>query len=740
MEQQRKKQDRKLGYFFLVICLVFIIMVARLYYLQIMSTTQFKLQSEQNRLRMVVINPRRGDIMDRNGQVLATSKPVFSISLSYVASANLEQVAHRLVEIIGEPELTVDAIIEKVRKNPRRYEPVEVMNLPWSDAAFEVITRIEERRQELPGVLIQEAPMRFYPNGTLAGHVLGTVGQISRAELDQFSEYNYDLNDRIGKTGVERSMELLFKGEQEIGLRGKKGFSQVEVNARNRPIKEYPAVPPTPGHNLVLTLDANLQRALEQSMDEVIADIKKTNPKAGYGAGVVLDVHTGAILAMASKPDINPNDFADGSFKQKMDYYRDDTLQPLLNRVIQGQYAPGSTFKMITAMAVLEAGIDPRRTVTCTGAYWKPPYIKCTKVHGVVDLYRALAVSCNVYFQWAGELAGIDLMAKIGKQFGLGSRTGLTDIGGEAAGLLPSPEWKEGIGKMLVNRNYDRRMAELEAKYGRMLAQAPPGEVEAILKKQEQEKRLLEAQYQIDLRFQTNWQPFETYNTSIGQGSNKFTILQLANYVATIANGGNRYRPYLVSQVLDAEGRVVEEFGPVLEGTVEVSPQTLAITRRAMQAVAEPGGTANFLFRHFPASVPVAAKTGTAQTGRSGDDKNKDFFGVFVAFAPADNPQIAFAGLIEYANSGGGSAGRVAKAVFEEYFGIKPQAPAVGASPAVSTAGTGSGQPSGGTTPAGPGQGTVGDATIPAAPDMELPAGTGAGTGWTPEQSNGQGN
>lgn len=673
--EQKKRLEKRLGIYLVIVTAIIISLLSRLFYLQVVSAAEFQSQSKKNRIREVTMEARRGDIMDRKGQVLATSKPVFTISISNVGLKDQDEVIQRLVEVLADPEITAEVIKEKMKLNPRRYVPVEIKSLPWSEEAMVLVSRIQEHRRELPGVLIQESPMRYYPNDNLAGHLLGFVGQITERELEQYSQYGYLLTDKIGKTGVERSFELSFKDEKENGLRGQKGFAQVEVNAKNRLVGELATIPPLPGNNVVLTLDADLQRTMDAAMDQVIAEVKKTNPKAGAGAGVVLDVRTGAILAMVSKPDLNPNDFVDGSFRSKADYYNDDQLNPSLNRAIQGVYPPGSTFKMITGMAALESGrIKPTDTITCTGKYWKPGGIVCTKAHGTVDFFRAVAVSCNTYFQWAGEMVGIDNITKVAREFGLGEKTGLSDLGGEAEGVVPSRERKQQIGEILVNRQYEAKWVELESRYAELVTKAATEQEKAALsKKKEQERRLLEARYKIDLDWATNWKPYETYNTSIGQGDNNYTILQLANYVATIANGGTRYRPYLVGRIVSPDGRVLREFQPEVVTKVSVSPETIAYARRGMRAVTEPGGTAVSPFRHFPSTIPVAAKTGTAQTGRKGDDKNKDFFGLFVAFAPADNPQIAFAGVIEYAQSGGGSAGKVAQAVFEQYFGLEPK-------------------------------------------------------------------
>jgi penicillin-binding protein 2 len=281
-----------------------------------------------------------------------------------------------------------------------------------------------------------------------------------------------------------------------------------------------------------------------------------------------------------------------------------------------------------------------------------------------------MAHSCNTYFQEMGRRAGKDEIINIAEQFGLGSKTGI-DLPQESSGLLPTPAWKKELNALLINRKYDTLRNELESKYNSLINQASSDEERSKYEKEyKNEKARLEAYYNIDYNFDTKWQAFDTFNMSIGQGSNDYTPIQLANYVATIANGGELMEPYVVSKITTHEGKVVKQFKPQVVHNVNVSPDTLAETKRAMLAVTQPGGTAAFLFSNFPANIQVGAKTGTAETGRQGDNPKKEFHGVFIAFAPFDNPEIAFAGVVEYGYSGGTSAGLVAKAVFEQYFGL----------------------------------------------------------------------
>jgi penicillin-binding protein 2 len=675
VEEKKKLLSRKLKIYFTVTVLIFLVLLGRLFMLQVVNAEAYQTQSDGNRIRMLTIPASRGEIITSDHEVLATSKPVYTVSVSHLNDEEAErQVAYRLAELLQNPDITGEEIMEKLSKHSRRFEPLEIVRIPWGEEAVALITKLEERRAELPGLVIRAEPMRYYPEGTMAGHILGYEGLINERELEIYRDYNYGINDRIGKTGLERSFELWEKEEGvPAGLRGQKGAQPVEVNARHRIVRELPVMlQPTPGNTLKLTLDYDLQRAMEESLREVISQIQATkNPKSNAGAAVLIDVKTGGILAMASYPELNPNDFVDGSYGEKSDYYNDPDLKPAFNRAIQAVYPPGSTFKPITAMAALESGrVNERVTVNCTGAYWKPPYIKCWQTHGRVDFYRAIAVSCNTYFQYIAEQAGIEQMVRVGEAFGLGTSTGLSDLPGEAAGILPTPEWKKEINTILINRKYDRLREQLEEKYRELLNQAADEEERTTLqRKQEQEQRTLEARYRIDLNFETTWQAFDTYNMSIGQGSNSFTMLQLANYVATLVNGGKRYKPYLVDSIYDEDGNLVKQFEPEVVLEVPLAEDTLAKTVKGMLGTAQPGGTAWSLFRHFPEHIKVGAKTGTAETGLAGDGK-KDYHGVFIAFAGEGDAEIAFAGIVEYGQSGSGSAGYIAKAVFEEYFGL----------------------------------------------------------------------
>jgi penicillin-binding protein 2 len=549
------------------------------------------------------------------------------------------------------------------------FEPALIIrDIPW-----DLVVKIEENRSLLPGVIITVEPLRYYPGGSLAGHVLGYIHSIDQNELEQ-SEGLYDINSLIGKAGIEKSYE------QE--LRGTDGARRVEVDALGRPIpaEDLVTLEPIPGNNLILTLDYDLQKVMEKSMEDTLNQLQIRHPKAKVGSAVVLNVKTGEVLAATSYPVMYPDDWKGNISNQRVPYYfpQGDTYNPMepgaaINRAIQTTYPPGSTFKPITGMAALDKGLVDALAdfVNCKGGYWIPPNIKCWNVHGNVNYYAAMAGSCNTYFQEAGRRAGHTEIIRVSREFGLGERTGI-DLPNENKGLLPTPEWKKEINEILINRKYERLRQEVEERYKDLIANAvDEKEREKYETAKKREKFQIEANYRNEYSFNTTWQPYDTFNMSIGQGSNDYTVLQLANYTAAIANGGLVMKPYLVSKIVSPEGELIAQSKPVVIRRVDVSPQAISETKRAMQAVTQPGGTAHFLFYHFPENIGVAAKTGTAQTGRKGDNPLKDYHGVFIAFAPVDDPEIAFAGVIEYGYSGGESAGLVARTVFEQYFGIK---------------------------------------------------------------------
>ena len=661
-------QTRLKIYIYIIIALLSILGI-RLAIVQIFYADIYQTKASENSIRLLPILASRGEIYDRNGQTLAANKLVYTLSLSYLKANNQDSITKQLVQLLKPyyPEITDRQIKENIAlQKYRLYEPVVIMrDIPW-----ELVVKMEENRQNLPGVSVNIEPLRVYPQETVAGHVLGYIHSISAEELARSGD-KYSINSLIGKSGIEK--------EYESALKGQDGARRVEVDSQGRPVGELVTLSSKPGNNLTLTLDLKLQKVMETSMASNLLRLQKTHPKAQVGSAVLLDVKTGEVLAMTSNPAMKPDDFKGKLDSSLVPYYfpagdKYNPLQPgaATNRAIQAHYPPGSTFKPITGMAALESGnLDPfNDLVNCKGRYWIAPYIICTGVHGNENYINGMADSCNVYFQEAGRRAGKDNIIKTAQDFGLGQKTGI-DLSGETTGLVPTPAWKKEINAILINQKYDHLRQQLQEKYTRLLKDASDEKAKkSIQKDQKNESARLEARYKIDYNFDTTWQAYDTFNMSIGQGANQYTVIQLANYAATIANGGYLMQPHVVKTITDPKNKQITTIAPKMIHKTSVSANALALTRQAMKAVTQPGGTARFLFSNFPADVQVAAKTGTAQTGRAGDYSMSEFHGVFIAFAPADDPKVAFAGVIEYGQHGSESVGWVAKDVFEQYFGL----------------------------------------------------------------------
>ncbi|MCX5780877.1 MAG: penicillin-binding transpeptidase domain-containing protein [Firmicutes bacterium] len=653
-----------------LIIVLLALLCIKLAIVQLFNSDIYKTKASANRIRLVAINAPRGEIYDRNGITLAANQLVYILSLTNPGENDRAKLVERLVTLLQAtyPEVTQDFINEKITLQKQRlYEPVVIVrDIPW-----ELVVKLEENRQSLPGVTITIEPLRIYPQQSLAGHVLGYIHSINQAELDADLAH-YNLNSLIGKSGIEK--------QYESELRGTDGARRLEVDAQGRPVGELVTLDPTSGNNLTLTLDAKLQTVMENSMTSNLTRLQQTYPKAKVGSAVLMDVKTGEILAMSSSPAMRPDDWKGNISSKIASYYFPqgsayDPMNPgaAMNRAIQVAYPPGSTFKPITGMAALEAaGIDPLNDyVDCEGRYWIAPYIPCTGVHGNVNYYSGMAQSCNVYFQEMARRAGNQALIKVAQDFGLGQKTGI-DLPFETQGLVPTPAWKKELNALLINRKYDVLRQQLESKYSQLLAQANgSAAAQDLEKKKKAEQVQLEARYQIDYNFDTNWQAFDTFNMSIGQGANQYTITDLVDYIGAIANGGDLMRPHILKTIMSPDKDVLQEIQPEIIHHVAESALTLAETRMAMTQVTQPGGTAAFLFSDFPSTIKVAAKTGTAQTNRVGDNSLDEFHGVFVAFAPADNPTVAFAGVIEYGQHGSESVGWVAKDVFEQYFGLQ---------------------------------------------------------------------
>lgn len=660
-----KVLEKKLKVFAALVTVVFIVLLSRLAYVQIVQTQEYKTLSEQNRIRLIPIPAKRGEILDSSGKViLVKDRPVYSVSISYLGIKDDEQeaVVNKLASILG---MKPDDILKAIKdKNVRKYEPVKIAK----DVPLDVVAKIEENR--LNGVEINVEPMREYVYKDFMPHILGYVREITQTQLEKHKDEGYSLGDRYGQSGLENYYEK--------DLRGKDGYMLVEVDKSQRPAPRPPLdiKDPTPGNSLVLNINYKIQKTAEESLDRTMAKLQREGfPMAKAGAVVMIDVNTGKVLAMASKPGYDPNIFNGKVTPQQSEALfgskKDNPFPAFNNRAMMG-YAPGSTFKMVTSAAVLQSKkateydtiFDPGSVYLYGRSYkcWKP------SGHGVVNLVKAIQTSCNVYFYQMGLRAGVDNLIKYASQFGLGQKTGI-DLPNESAGRLPSPQWKKNLNEDDLNKKYEKIYKKIEDKYAKLIAEASSDrEKKRLTREKNQQINQQKAWYKIEYRWKVEWQPFETVIMSIGQGYNFYTPLQMANYVATIANGGTRYQPYVVNKIVDYKGNTVKSFDKKVIQKVDISPKNLDAIKRGMRAVAQPGGTAYGIFKDFP--VEVAGKTGTAQTGKDKWGKEKPTHGWFVAFAPYDKPQVAVAAIIENGGHGGTSAGLVVKDILAAYFNI----------------------------------------------------------------------
>lgn len=585
------------------------VLTVQLYRLTVAQSAVWQEEAEHNRLRKLFNHGPRGSIYDRKGRPLATSEPALAAVLVEQDPDHVAKIMPRLSLLLAggdtEKAREIDARVQRRvwenKRNWSQYEPLTIgQNLP-----IQVVAEFVERRSEFPGVVLVTESTRVYPQGKLAGALVGYVGRMGEKELADPAYKDYDLEEIVGKTGLELSYQ------EEV--RGKRGVNEVVIDNVGRPVSAFQNTVPAPGHNLHLTLDLDLHRVAEEALIRQMAWIREKDPKAKpiRGALVVQDVRTGAILAMASVPTYDPNLLVRGMTEQEWQALQSQPGFSMWNWAIEG-FPPGSTYKMATGMAGVETGaVGLWEQIDCPPVYWRfnNPRNWDPNPQGPADLARAVALSCNPYFYESGYRTGVDRLAAFVEQFGFGHKTGV-DLPGEFPGVNPTME-----------------------SYG------------------------------------DRWQPGTITSVAIGQGDVLVTPLQLANYTATIAAGGVRYRPYLVAEVRDASGQVLRRTEPEELGRVQAAPETWQRVQQGMRmGVSEPYGTAHLPMLGFP--VAVAAKTGSAETGKGPAN------GLSVAYAPYDKPEIAVSVVIE-----GGSTGSwttpVIRRVMAHYFGIQDQIPKV---------------------------------------------------------------
>ncbi len=629
-----------------VVFALFASLFARLWYLQVMASDQFQVEAQANRIRTVPVEAPRGRILDRNGKVLVDNRISVQVTIDRAVLNALKKperaaVLTRLAD--GLARSGIPMTIERLegRINDQRYSPYVPVPVA-GDVPEELKIWIDEHAQELPSVAAERVAVRRYPYGRLAAHVLGYTAKITKEELDAKSSTAkpYTLNDEIGKSGVEKVYE--------DDLRGTPGVTQLEVDAEGNTVRVIPdgTTPPIPGDDVVLNLDIDLQATAEQALQTALARAA-TRPPRGYdvpnlgkvGSTVVLDPSSGAVLAMASFPTYSPTDFVDGISQSEWADLSDPANHfPLNNWALQGQYAPGSTFKPFTALSALSAGlITPNTTVRDTGTFEVPDCKgdSCFfrnddgKAYGTVDLRRSLTVSSDFYYYnlgarfWIGQdaLGGPESFADLLERWGFYQRTGI-DLTGEQTGRIPSPKWLTS--------------------YCKQVACNPAA---------------------------AHWRTGNSVNMAIGQGDVLVTPLQLATAYAAIGNGGTRWVPHVAKEVRNGvTGEPRRSIAPQRAGTIEMTDTwRQAIVDGLVGVTTKDGGTAVGAFAGFPSNTfPVAAKTGTAQVSRKAPTA------VFGAFAPAPAPQYAVSVLLEESGYGGSVAAPVARRLFDVLSGTVP--------------------------------------------------------------------
>lgn len=589
---EQESFEERLNWLFVIVLFAAASLAGRLFYLQVIKGDVFAHIAEQNRIQMVLEKAPRGMIVDRNNALLVGNRPKLVVLFSPLKSSvsATAQIGLILSKILDQPRERLEQILSRAMRS-------QTMIRVADNITREKFMKLEEAKPDLPGIFIVVESRRNYPQGAFASHALGYLGEVNKDELNTVFVEGYRPGDTVGKMGVERIYDNV--------LRGTDGGFQVEVDAAGRSVQFLRKIPSRHGHTIALTLDKDLQRLAEDSL--------KASP-SGKGSVVALDPRNGEVLVLASAPQYDPNLFLGALSKEvSRALFRSDE-KPMFHRTLQGQYSPGSTFKIVTAVAALEKrAITPRTRFTCNGTFllgkgemertfhcWEK------KGHGSVDLLRAMAVSCDVYFYNVGLKTGVSSIAAVAEAFGLGSPTGIP-LPGEKKGIVPNPTWK--------------KMFRREA-----------------------------------------WFDGDTVNTAIGQGHVLVTPMQLANMIAIVANRGNVWQPQIVKRITAPDGKVVSEAVPEKLRTITLPPEMWDLLQRCLVEVVSSGTGAGCA---VPGLV-VAGKTGTVQNPHGEDHA------LFVAYAgrPNEEPSLALAVLVEHGLHGASAAVPIARKLIEAYFGV----------------------------------------------------------------------
>ena len=602
----------------LLVLIAFSALAIRFYFLQIKRYDYYQTLAENNRISIVPITPNRGLISDRNGVVLAHNFFVYTLE---VTPSKIDDLDATIAEIAKLVEISP---VDMKRFNKQKDESHNFESIPLRTHLNEVeAAKFAVNRYRFPGVELKSRLFRHYPFGKLGSHMVGYIGRINDSDINNLDEQdllsNYKGSDHIGKSGIEQSYESV--------LHGTTGFQQVEIDADGRAVRVLSSQPPTSGNNIILSVDSKLQEIAETAFGE------------HRGALVAIKPSTGEVLAFVSMPTFDPNLFVDGIDFDNWNTLNNSLDKPLINRPLRGIYPPGSTFKPFSALAGLEAGIrKPPFSIYDNGYFtlpnsthryrdWKPGG------HGSVDMRRAITISCDTFFYGLAMELGIVRLTNFVRHFGFGQKSGI-DISGEIAGLLPTPEWKMR-------------------------------------------------------RYKQPWYMGETVIAGIGQGYTLVTPMQLAQATAILANNGLALRPRLVSAITNAKTGATTLTKIVVNEKIPLDENNLEIVKLGMIDVTLPGGTAASV--GVNAGYSIAAKTGTAQVvgikqnekynANLIDERHRDH-ALFIAYAPAEEPKIALAVIVENGGHGGSAAGPIARKVMDYYLLGKLPAvePSVGSS------------------------------------------------------------
>ncbi|MFN8016105.1 MAG: penicillin-binding protein 2 [Acidimicrobiia bacterium] len=632
MEESMSDQirEKRIGIVGVVIIAIFLTLITRLWYLQIANGSQLAAAATQNRIRVIQEQAPRGRILDINSNVIVDNRIARSIVVDRQqldTPKKKEFVIEKLSKVLGISKEKINEKILDQRISPYKPVPVAI------DVPLDRIQYIKERQNEFPGVDAVPLAVRRYPNGTVGAHLVGYVGEINDEELKQ-RKGNYQLGESIGKSGVELAYEK--------DLRGKPSVKKVEIDAKGRVLRQVSFEPAVPGHDVVLSIDLNLQKQSEEALKSQIevtrsqrdiADKTKFSLfKAPGGSVTVVDPNNGFVRALASFPTFDPSSFVDGIPTPIWKELNDPkNAYPLNNRAVQGLYAPGSTFKMVTAIAGQRAGIiTPYSTFNDTGSLKVSDVTFSNagkKVNGLLSLAKALEVSSDTYFynigsklwslQYKGKSAG-DEIQNTAQEFGFGEVTGIP-IGNESKGRIPDENWK----KKVHEEN----------------PQAFP---------------------------YAQWLPGDNVNTSVGQGDTLVTPIQIAMAYSAFTNDGKLYEPQLVSEIRKANSKtVIRKIKPILKRDIKLNSETINVMKQGFQSViTNVDGTAHGAFLSFPSNISVGGKTGTAEVTGKQDTS------LFVGFSPVDKPNYVGVAVVEEAGWGAGTAAPIIRRSFEAAYGL----------------------------------------------------------------------